>query len=154
SADQLNHTTSFTYDTYRRIRSATSPGHNTPLTANVFYDASGTGDDYTYTDAKPTWFVSPSWKKVTNAYDENRRRISTTVGVSSTGQGGGGGGGGGGGCGRGCSPTPTPTPTPTPPSEAAITSFGYDLNGNLTSVVAPNEQTGEIYSGFSTTIGY
>ncbi len=39
-------------------------------------------------------------------------------------------------------------------TDAAITGYGYDNVGNLTSIVSPNEQPGEMYSGFSTVIAY
>lgn len=120
--DELNHTTSFGYDTYRRLRSLTTPGHNTPLTASLFYDANGVGDDYTHADANLTWILSPSGKKTKNAYDENYRKTSVIEAFGTT--------------------------------DAAITGYGYDSVGNLTSIVSPNEQSGEIYSGFSTAISY
>lgn len=123
--DEENHPTTFTYDDYRRLRTVTTPGHNTPLTASVFYDANGSGDDYTHTDSNPTWFVSPnvqSPKKIKNTYDENYRKLTTTAAFGT--------------------------------SDTATTSYGYDNVGNVTSVIAPNEQSGQIYSGSSTTIGY
>jgi RHS repeat-associated protein len=121
-ADELNHSTTFAYDAYRRIRTVTTPGHNTPLTGSVFYDATATSDDYTHTDANPTWIVSPSGKKTNNTYDENYRRTSMTEAFGT--------------------------------SDAAITSYGYDNVGNVTSIVSPNEQPGELYSGFSKTTSY
>jgi RHS repeat-associated protein len=39
-------------------------------------------------------------------------------------------------------------------SDAATTTFAYDLNGNLTSVVAPKEQPGQQFAGQSTTTTY
>jgi len=150
--DPLGHITSFTYDDYRRLLTTTTParfnGDTMNHIASVYYDATGTGNDYTYTGANPTWVVSPSGKKATNTYDENRRTISTTVGVCVN-QGGGGGGGGGRG-----TPTPTPSPTPTPPCDAATITFGYDSNGNLTAVVAPKEQPGQAFAGQSTITSY
>jgi YD repeat-containing protein len=41
--DALGHVTSYTYDDYRRPLTVTTPGHNTPVTAHSYYDASGTG---------------------------------------------------------------------------------------------------------------
>jgi YD repeat-containing protein len=35
-----------------------------------------------------------------------------------------------------------------------MASFGYDDNGNLTSVASPNEQTGQLYSGLSSITAY
>jgi RHS repeat-associated protein len=116
--DELAHLTSFTYDDYRRPRSATTPGHNTPVTAYSYYDANGAGDDYTLTYPTMTHTVSPGGEKITTVYDENRRKASVTVGDGT--------------------------------SDAATTSFGYDSNGNLTSVISPNEQPGQLYAGLST----
>jgi RHS repeat-associated protein len=39
-------------------------------------------------------------------------------------------------------------------SDAAKTSYGYDNNGNLTSVVSPKEQSGQTYAGKSTVAAY
>ncbi len=77
--DELNHVTSYTYDDYRRVRSVTTPGHDTPLTAYSYYDANGTGDDYTHANSNVTHFTSPSGKKTTASYDENYRKISIIV---------------------------------------------------------------------------
>jgi RHS repeat-associated protein len=120
--DELNHISSFTYDDYRRARSTTSPGHNTPMTAYTYYDANGTGEDYTHTDANVTHLTSPGGEKITNAYDENYRKISTIVGDG----------------------------TP----DAAKASYSYDNNGNVTSVISPNEQPGQLYAGKSTITAY
>jgi RHS repeat-associated protein len=78
--DELSHITSFTYDNYNRIRSLTTSGHNTLLTANSYYDISATGDDYTHTDSNITHTVSPSGKKISNAYDSNKLKISVVAG--------------------------------------------------------------------------
>ncbi len=144
--DPLNHTTSVVYDDYKRPLTTTTPprfsGDTMNHTASVYYDANGTGNDYTHTDSNPTWLVSPSGKIVTNVYDGNRRKISMTVGACAY------SGGGGGGLG-----SPTPTPPPSCP-DAATTTFGYDLNGNLTSVVAPKEQPGQAFAGQSVVTVY
>jgi RHS repeat-associated protein len=116
--DELGHVSSSTYDDYRRVRSVTSPGHNTPVTAYTYYDTNGTGDDYTHTDANVTHATAPGGGKIANAYDENYRKISTIVGDGT--------------------------------SDAAKTSYGYDNNGNITSVISPNEQPGQLYAGKST----
>jgi RHS repeat-associated protein len=39
-------------------------------------------------------------------------------------------------------------------TEAATTSYGYDDNGNVTSVVLPNQQAGQLYAGKSTATVY
>src|SRR6266852_5863232 len=53
--DQLGHTTSFTYDDYKRLLTTTTPprfsGDTMNHTSSVYYDANGTGSDYTLTDA-------------------------------------------------------------------------------------------------------
>jgi RHS repeat-associated protein len=124
--DPLNHTTSFVYDDYKRTLTTTTPPRFSGDTMNhmgsVYYDANGTGNDYTHTDANPTWIVSPGGKKVKNTYDENLRKISVTVAFGTT--------------------------------DAATTTFGYDLNGNLISVVAPKEQPGQQFAGQSTVSAY
>jgi RHS repeat-associated protein len=76
--DQLNHQTSFTYDNYRRIRSITSPGHNTPESTYFFYGSTDSGDDYTHTDSNPTFVRSPMGKETAIGYDANHRRTSVT----------------------------------------------------------------------------
>jgi RHS repeat-associated protein len=78
--DELGNTTSFTYDDYRRLRSVQRPGHNTPVTTYAYYDANGTGDDYTHTDSNLTHVISPGGKTVTATYDENFRRAAVTLG--------------------------------------------------------------------------
>jgi RHS repeat-associated protein len=120
--DQLGHVTNYTYDDYKRLRTISSPGHNTPLTGSTFYDTNGVGEDYTHTDANAKWVLSPGGKKIKNVYDENYRKTSATQAFGTT--------------------------------DAATTSFGYDNVGNVTSMLSPNEQPGELYSGFSTTTTY
>ena len=122
--DQLLDVTSYTYDDYRRVRSVTTPGHNTPLTTQFFYDASGSGDDYTHTDANVTYTILPSGKKLISQYNANKQKISTTT-VAADGV-----------------------------TDSAMASFGYDDNGNLTSLVSPNEQPGQQFAGKSTATEY
>ena len=119
--DQLNHTTSYTYDNYRRIKTITKPGHNTPETTSAFYGPTDSGDDYTHTDSNPTFVRSPMGKETAIVYDENRRKKSVTVANGT--------------------------------SDAATTTYNYDANGNLTSTVSPNEQSGQ-YAGQSTSTSY
>ena len=82
--NELGNVASFTYDDYRRLRTAQSPGHNTPVTTSTFYDANGTGEDYTHTDSKVTHLVSPGGEKITTTYDENFRKLSVTVGAGTS----------------------------------------------------------------------
>jgi RHS repeat-associated protein len=107
--DQLGHTTNYTYDAYRRLKSVTPPvrgaGDNGTYTTYFYYDANGTGDDYKYTDSNVTWIKPPSGKKVKNVYDDNRRKQSVTVGYGT--------------------------------SDAATTSYGYDNVGNVRTVTNP-----------------
>ena len=117
--DQLLHTTSYTYDDYRRRRSMTTP---TSHTTNYFYDANGTGNDYTDTDAQPTYVTLPGGERTKATYDANFRKLSLTVAVGT--------------------------------ADAATTSYGYDNQGNLTSVISPNEQPGQLYAGKSTVSAY
>ena len=113
--DQLNNTTSYVYDDYKRVISVTAPGHNTPLTSTVCYAAICPGNDYTYTDSNPQHAFSPSQEKTSYTYDDNRRKLSVIVadGTSAT----------------------------------ATTSYVYDNNGNLTSVISPNQQPGQMFAG-------
>lgn len=84
TTDQLGHVTSFTYDDYKRPRTKITPqrytGDTTPRTAYVYYDATGTGNDYTHTDANVTHSTSPGGLKTTIAYDANFRKTSVIVG--------------------------------------------------------------------------
>ena len=118
----LNLTTSYTYDDYRRVRSVTTPGHNTSLITSYYYDANGTGDNYTHTDSNVTYITLPSGNKTKAVYDANLRKTAVTVGFGTT--------------------------------DAATTSYGYDNVGNLTSVIAPNEQPNQPYYGKSTITAY
>jgi RHS repeat-associated protein len=78
--DQLSHVTSYTYDDYRRSKTLKTPGHNTGLTTSFYYDANGTGDDYTHTDTNVTHSTSPGGVKTTTTYDENKRKTAVIVG--------------------------------------------------------------------------
>jgi RHS repeat-associated protein len=120
--DELNHVTSYTYDDYRRVRSVTTPGHDTPLTTNIFYDQSAAGDDYRLTAPAVTYVQRPTGEYDRSFYDANLRKLWTVVAQA----------------------------TP----DAAVTSYGYDYEGNVTSVVAPNEQSGQPFAGRSTTTSY
>jgi YD repeat-containing protein len=124
--NEIYQTTSYTYDDYRRLKSVTPPvrgsGDNGTHVTYFYYDASGTGDDYRYTDSCVTYVTLPSGKQTKTTYDDNRRKTSVTVGYGT--------------------------------SDAATTSYVPDNVGNITSVIAPNEQPGQPFSGKSTTTIY
>ena len=48
-------------------------------TTYFYYDANGSGDDYTRTDSNVTWVALPSGKKTKTFYDDNRRKSYVTV---------------------------------------------------------------------------
>ncbi|MEN3368002.1 MAG: hypothetical protein V7609_145 [Verrucomicrobiota bacterium] len=77
--DALGHVTSYSYDDYRRLRTLTTPGNDTPRTALYFYDASGAGEDYTHTDSNVHCFKLPTGRKAVTVYDANLRKISETA---------------------------------------------------------------------------
>ncbi|MDQ2946121.1 MAG: M91 family zinc metallopeptidase [Acidobacteriota bacterium] len=83
--DQLSHVISYTYDDYRRPLTKTTPqratGDGTPRTTYSYYDATGTGNDYTHTDSNITHITSPGGMKATTFYDANYRKLSATLGV-------------------------------------------------------------------------
>jgi RHS repeat-associated protein len=84
--DELGHTTTYTYDDYKRVRTVTtplrSPTDQLPRTTTTYYDDSTQcsqgqcADNYTRTDAKPTRVTSPGGKTTTTSYDENLRTLS------------------------------------------------------------------------------
>ena len=85
--NELGYHTRYTYDDYRRVRSVTPPirgsGDNTSHVTYYYYDASGTGEDYRYTDANMTFVILPSSKKTKTVYDDNRRKSTVTAGYQS-----------------------------------------------------------------------
>ncbi len=85
--NELGHHTTYTYDDYRRVRSVTPPirgfNDNGSYVTRSYYDASGTGEDYRYTDSNVTFVVLPSGKKTKTVYDNNRRKNTVTVGYLS-----------------------------------------------------------------------
>ena len=88
--NELYQSTQYTYDDYRRLKSMTAPargwGDNGTYTAYFYYGANASDDpsDYKYADSSVTWAVLPSGKKTKIIYDNNRRRITVTVGDGST----------------------------------------------------------------------
>jgi RHS repeat-associated protein len=122
--DELGHTTSFTYDDYKRLRSVTTPQRSSsdtlPRTTWLFYDPYGSGDDYRHADSNVTWAFTPGGKRVINRYDENLRKTSVLAGVT----------------------------------EISTTTYQYDLAGNLEHVIEPLQQPGQQFDGKETTFGY
>jgi RHS repeat-associated protein len=111
--DQLNHTTTYTSDDYRRLKSVTPPvrgfGDNGTYTTSFYYGANPWDGvaDYKLTDSNVTWVVPPtsSFRKIHPIYDDNRRKSSVTVAPGT--------------------------------SEEATTSYTYDNVGNVTWVTNP-----------------
>ena len=106
--NELGRLTSYTYDDYRRLKSVTTPQRysaDTPHTTSSYYDLTGTGDDYRYTDSSVTYVTLPSGKRTRTTYDENRRKTAVTVGYGT--------------------------------ADVATTSYGYDNQGNVTTVTDP-----------------
>src|SRR5436190_21338371 len=66
TTDELGHTTSYTYDDYRRLTSVTLPrptSSTVPSPTTFSYDHNGaTAADYTHTDANSTRVTSPTGK--------------------------------------------------------------------------------------------
>jgi RHS repeat-associated protein len=81
--DELGHVTSYTYDDYKRVKTVMTPlrftGDTTWRTTSFFYDAGGTANDYTDTNSQPTWITLPGTQRTKNTYDNNFRKLSTTV---------------------------------------------------------------------------
>jgi RHS repeat-associated protein len=125
NANDPTHTTSYTYDDYRRLKSVKGPvrgqGNNNRYTTDFYYGANPTYDvtDYKYTDSNVTWVKRPSGKKINTHYDDNRRKGYVIV----------------------ASGLP----------EAAKTSYEYDPVGNLTRVTAPEQQPGGLFANTSPT---
>jgi RHS repeat-associated protein len=81
--DQLGHRWDYTYDDYKRVKTVMTPlrfaGDTTARTTYFYYDANGTGNDYTDTNSEPTWITLPGGQRTKNTYDDNFRKLSTTV---------------------------------------------------------------------------
>ena len=124
--DQLGHTTSYTYDDYRRVTTVTPPDRGDGkglLTTQYFYsDPWLNRTNYADTDAQPSFVTLPSGKVTSIVYDANWRKWWTTVGWYS--------------------------------GDDAITVYARDNVGNITNVTAPNQQPGQQYAGKSTQIAY
>jgi RHS repeat-associated protein len=125
TSDELQHTTTYAYDEYKRVRTVTTPlrapNDNTPRTTITYYDDSlpcvQSGqciDNYSRTDAKATRTISPGGKATITKYDENLRVLSVTA--------------------AGDSHVPSGT-----------TIYTYDLNGNRETVQDPNGNVTRTY---------
>lgn len=77
---RLGKITQITYDAYRRVRTVTGPGHNTPTVSHFFYGTTGAGEDYTQTSSFLTFGVLPTGKIVANTHDENFRITNSFTG--------------------------------------------------------------------------
>jgi YD repeat-containing protein len=108
--------TDYTYDDYKRLKTMVRPMRNAAdtgaRTTKFWYDVNGTADDYTHTDANPTFVTTPAGVDVVNVYDKNFRKLSSTVGDTSR-----------------------------TDSTPATTSWTYDPAGNLKTLQDPNGQT-------------
>jgi RHS repeat-associated protein len=127
--DPLGHVTSYTYDDYKRLRTATTPqrfsGDTTPRTTYLSYDTNqGTGDDYTHTDANVTRLTLPSGKLARISYDPNFRKSFVTASAADG------------------------------VTDASTTGFIYDYAGNLTTVKRPDPSTGQASSSRATNFNY
>ena len=81
--DEMEHSTSFTYDDYKRPLTATLP-EPAPNVSHTYYDWTGNTNtnDYSHTDANPRRVMSPSGKLVTvTTYDSNVRKHYVTTGT-------------------------------------------------------------------------
>ncbi len=124
--NHADHTTTYTFDDYRRLKSMTLPDRGDGSgshTTSYFYDANGTGDDYRLADSNVTWVTLPSTtKRIKTDYYDSRLKWKVTVAPSTL--------------------------------DAATTSYEYDNVGNVTKVIAPNQQPGQQYDGKSTQTDY
>ncbi len=115
--NELQHTTSYGYDDYKRLTSVTLPppsGGPSPSPTTTSYDHNGgTGADYTHCDPNPTRVTLPSSKITKTVYDNNLRKSSVTVGYGT--------------------------------GDAATSGFIYDSNGNLKKVTDPKQNVTQNY---------
>lgn len=121
--DELGHQTSYTYDDYRRYLSATTPPRFTGDSQNhtTSFYYDANGTANDYTHTD---------SNVTHIFSPSGKETVTVYDENH----------------RKISVTAA-----SGTSDAATTSYVYDANGNLTSVVAPNQQQGQPYFGNSTT---
>jgi RHS repeat-associated protein len=124
--DQLGHMTSFTYDDYKRLLTTTTPPR---FNGDAMNHTSSVYYDANGTSNDYTHVNA----NVTHTTSPGGKKITTVYDENW----------------RKASVT-----VAVGTSDAATTSFGYDLNGNLTSVVAPKEQPGQQFAGQSTITTY
>src|SRR6266487_2832321 len=126
TTDELGHVTSYTYDDYRRKRSVATP-------ARYAGDPTNHTTTYFYDATGTIDYYGYSDSNVSYVTLPSGKRINTTYDEN-----------------RRKSSVTVAVGT----SDAATTSYGYDKVGNITSVVAPNEQSGQQYAGESTVTAY
>jgi len=129
ATDQRGKITTYTYDEYRRPLTVTTPlrfaGDTTPRTTSLSYDKTqGTALDFTHTDSQVRRLTLPSGNIIRTYYDENFRKTSEIASASDA------------------------------VTDAATTSYVYDNEGNVTSMIAPNQQAGQPHAGKSTVSAY
>jgi YD repeat-containing protein len=114
--DENGANTTYTYDDFKRVKTIVRPlrytGDASARTTTLWYDTTGTTDDYSHTDAQATFVTTPAGVDTANVYDENFRVLSTTLGDTSR-----------------------------TDSSPAITSYIYDAVGNVERKKDPNGQT-------------
>jgi RHS repeat-associated protein len=84
--NELRNHTSYTYDDYNRVLNIKDPiGQITGRTTSYTYNpTNGTGSSYKHTTNNPDTATTPTGIHTSNVYDENFRKISTTVGSATT----------------------------------------------------------------------
>ena len=115
TATDPDQATTYAYDNYKRVRNVTTPkrsgNDSLPRTTTYYYDQNGTVDDYTRTADVPTKVVSPGGKVIKTTYDNNLRARTVRVVGDSTNV------------------------------PDAVTTYGYDNNGNVRTMQDPNNNT-------------
>ncbi|MFZ1219326.1 MAG: RHS repeat-associated core domain-containing protein [Chthoniobacterales bacterium] len=126
--DQLGHVTLYTYDDYRRLRTVTTPlrfaGDSTPRTTYFSYDRNQGAGDDYRHTDSNVTLLALPSTNIVKTFYDNNYLKTATIASAASG------------------------------GDAATTSYGYDPAGNLTSVLMPDEQPGEIYYTKSTVSTY
>lgn len=118
--DENNHTTSYTYDDYKRVATAIPPpadaNDTTPRTTFFHYDRNGgTTTDYTHTDANAGNVTTPLGNTVKTFYNANVQKRQVTAGTG---------------------------------GEAGTTTYTYDFVGNLKTVTDPAGQATGLFTEY------